>query len=136
MSADAVNEITAERRGAPRQRSFLKGRAYFNNRQSSVDCLIRDISPNGLRLEFPESVTIPDVVELYIPTKDQTLRVHVRWRRGKEAGVQPEDAHAGSGAAPAPALDLPQRVQQLEAEVASLRRAVTEIRAQLRRRDD
>ena len=38
-----------ERRSSARQKSFLQGRIYFNNRRSSVDCLIRDYSETGAR---------------------------------------------------------------------------------------
>jgi hypothetical protein len=58
-----------ERRQAPPQRSFLRGLVYFNNRQSAVDCLIRDISDLGARLKFPDSVVLPDAIELYIPQR-------------------------------------------------------------------
>ena len=60
---------------------------YFNNRRNVVDCLIRDISPYGARLIFSDAVTTPDVLDLYIPQKEQTLRIHVIWRHGQEVGV-------------------------------------------------
>ena len=50
-----------ERRSVSRQKSFLQGRIFFNNRRTSVDCLIRDISPYGARLIFSDAVTTPDV---------------------------------------------------------------------------
>ena len=59
----------------------------FNNRRNVVDCLIRDISPYGARLIFSDAVTTPDVLDLYIPQKEQTLRIHVIWRHGQEVGV-------------------------------------------------
>ena len=48
---------------------------YFNNRRSVADCLIRDISPFGARLIFSDTITTPDTMDLYIPQKEQTLRV-------------------------------------------------------------
>src|SRR6478735_4054701 len=78
---------TVERRKVARQKSFLRGSLHFNNRRSVVDCLIRDISPYGARLIFSDTVTVPDVVELYIPQKEQTLRAHVIWRHGQEVGT-------------------------------------------------
>ena len=32
-------------------------------------------------------VSIPGMIELHVPQKDQTLRAHVQWRRSKEVGV-------------------------------------------------
>src|SRR5690242_3061254 len=83
----AAEPRAVERRRAPRQKSFLRGSIHFNNRRSVVDCLIRDISPYGARLIFSDAVTVPDVLELYIPQKEQTLRVHVIWRHGQEVGT-------------------------------------------------
>ena len=70
----------SERRQSTRQKSFLRGCVYFNNRRSATDCLIRDISPTGARLIFSDTVSIPDLVELYIPQKEQSLRARVQWR--------------------------------------------------------
>ena len=67
----------SERRIAQRQKSFLRGCIYYNNRRSATDCLIRDISQTGARLIFSDAVNIPDMVDLYIPQKEQMLRAQV-----------------------------------------------------------
>src|ERR1700754_1378106 len=85
--AEQTERRTEERRRVARQKSFLRGMIYFNNRRSAVDCLVRDISPYGARLIFSDAVTTPDVLDLYIPQKEQTLRVQVIWRHGQEVGV-------------------------------------------------
>jgi hypothetical protein len=82
-----MTDRRSDRRRATRQKSFLRGCLHFNNRRSSLDCLIRDISASGARLIFSDTVTIPDVVDLYIPQKEQTLRSQVHWRHGDEIGV-------------------------------------------------
>ena len=66
----------SERRTTGRKKSFLRGCILFNNRQSAIDCLIRDVSDHGAKLIFPDT-GVPDVVDLYIPHKDLTLRAHV-----------------------------------------------------------
>jgi hypothetical protein len=120
----------AERRAAPRQKSFLRGCIYFNNRRSSADCLIRDMSETGARLIFSGSVPIPDVVDLYIPQKEQTLRAHVQWRHGDEIGVAfSAAAQAQEPTASAETGDVGERLQKLESEVAALRRIVKRLQA-------
>jgi len=117
-----------ERRVAPRKRSFLKGTVYFNNRLSSIDCVVRDFSDGGARLEFTTIVTLPDSIELYISTRDQTLPAQVRWRKDTEVGVGFDSIAAersGSG-------DLEQRVKQLEQDLAKLQRTVLDLRNNLR----
>ena len=120
-----------ERRTASRQKSFLRGSIQFNNRRTVIDCLVRDISASGARLIFSDSVSVPNVVELYIPQKEQTLRAHVQWRRGEELGVAfAKNAHAP---APPPLADseLAERVEKLEAEIASLKRMVKRLKADI-----
>ena len=86
MSSEPLRPAV-ERRRIARQKSFLRGMIYFNNRRNVVDCLVRDISQYGARLIFSDAVTTPDVLELYIPQKEQTLRINVIWRHGQEVGV-------------------------------------------------
>ena len=44
-----------ERRSIVRHKTFINGRIYFNNRLSSMDCIVRDLTDNGSRLEFSKS---------------------------------------------------------------------------------
>ncbi len=76
-----------ERRAHPRHKTFIKGRIYFNNRLSSMDCIVRDIGEHGSRLEFSENVALPDVFELYLPNKDDYFQAHVIWRKGNNIGI-------------------------------------------------
>jgi hypothetical protein len=118
-----------ERRITSRHKSFLQGRIYYNNRCSSVDCLVRDVSDTGAKLVFGATVTIPDVVELYLSNKEEARRVKVQWRKGNEMGVDfddPTEAGMASG-------DLVARVIKLERECASLKRMITEMRTEMRR---
>jgi hypothetical protein len=119
-----------DNRRAPRHRSFLQGRIYFNNRRSSVDCLIRDISETGAKLMFSHAVSTPEALELYIPNKDATFRARVQWRRGDEVGVAflTEQDMASVTTAP---MNVADRLQRVEDEVDRLRRVIEEMRAEL-----
>src|SRR5262245_860205 len=129
MSANAD-----ERRTLFRQRSFLQGRLYFNNRRSSLDCLVRDISGQGAKLKVSDSIAIPEFVELHIPNKDETYRAKVQWRTGFEIGVTFENDQEAPSIVPGAAApaELPERVRRLEAEVASLHRKLNELQNELR----
>lgn len=116
-----------ERRRVPRQKSFLRGQILFNNRRNAVDCLIRDISSHGARLIFSAPVTTPDMLDVHIPQKEQTLRAHVVWRSSSEVGV--EFRQGSQVEQSADGGDLGERVQRLEAEVASLRRMIRKLKA-------
>jgi hypothetical protein len=126
----------AERRNATRQKSFLRGCIYFNNRRSAVDCLIRDISSTGAKLIFSDAITVPDVVELYIPQKEQTLRAEVHWRHGTELGVAFAGAAAAAPEQPLQRSDVTGRVDRLEAEIANLKKAIKRLKAGLENEED
>jgi hypothetical protein len=125
----------AERRSSSRQKSFLQGRIYFNNRRSSVDCLIRDYSETGARLKFSESVAVPEAIELYIPNKEEIHRARVQWRSGSEMGIEfGEEARSSTVAHDAAhSGDLASRVQALETEVATLKRLLNELKSGIRK---
>ena len=118
---------TVERRRITRQKSFLRGMIHFNNNRNVVDCLIRDISTYGARLIFSDAVTTPDVFDLYIPQKEQTLRIHVIWRHGQEVGVA--FAQAAQMDPVAESGDLAERVARLEMEIVGLKRILKKMKA-------
>lgn len=121
--------MMSERRQKVRKRTFLKGRILFNKGASSMDCLIRDLSEAGARLELSETSTLPDVFDLFIPQKDATLRTSLRWRRDEMVGVAFVDAHEPAAPEPPLATDpsiaiLLRRIGELEAENAGLRSVI------------
>ncbi|MGE0034216.1 MAG: PilZ domain-containing protein [Xanthobacteraceae bacterium] len=130
----------AQRRQATRQKSFLRGCIYFNDRRTVIDCLIRDISEHGARLRFSDSISTPDNFELHIPQKNQTLRVNARWRHGMDVGVTFADVMHATPATPATAATtdlaaLSDRVQKLESEITNMRRMLRRLKAEVARAD-
>ena len=118
----------AEGRKVARQKSLLRGCIYFNNRKSTADCLVRDISAQGARLLFSDELTIPDVVDLHIPQRDRTYRAHIVWRHGSEAGiafaVPDQEAQADES------NELSMRVAKLEHEIELLKRALKRLKSE------
>jgi hypothetical protein len=122
-----------ERRSGSRQKSFLQGRIFFNNRRTSVDCLVRDISEQGARLKFASMTVTPDVVDLYIPNKEETYRAKVQWRTADEIGVGFGPEESAPPLVPgAPSADLSARIHKLESDLAALQRKFNEMQAVLR----
>ncbi len=119
-----------DKRSSPRLRSFLKGRVLFNGGQTSLECLIRDISSAGARVELSASITLPDRFDLYLPHRDTTCKVHVQWRRGSQIGLAFENPESAPAMPTAP-QDLAVRVQQLEAEVGLMRLLLAQMRSEL-----
>jgi hypothetical protein len=122
-----------ERRSSSRQKSFLQGRIFFNNRRTSVDCLIRDFSERGARLKFTGMTATPDVVELYIPNRDESYRAKVEWRNADEIGVGFDWDEKSPPLAPhAPPADWSARIHKLERDMGVLQRKFNELQAALR----
>lgn len=122
----------SERRSSARQKSFLQGRVFYNNRRTSADCLVRDVSARGARLVFADAITVPDVVELYLSNKDAIQRATVQWRRGNEIGVGFGIEYSSDMDVTAPP-DMSARLLKLENECASLRRIVNNLQAEMRK---
>ena len=122
-----------ERRSNARQKSFLQGRIFYNNRLASVDCLIRDFSDGGAKLKFYGIASTPDVVELFIPSKQETYRAKIIWRNADEAGLSFNFDEASPSIAPGivPA-DWSGRIQKVEQDLALLQRKFTELQASMR----
>jgi hypothetical protein len=119
-----------ERRQSLRKKSFLRGCVYFNKGRNAMDCLIRDLSDSGARIIFSGTVAVPDVLELYVPQKEQTLRARVQWRRGDEIGLVFPGAGTAAAEA-APKSNLAERVAHLETEIAALRRMVKRLKSEV-----
>ncbi|MFH6780830.1 MULTISPECIES: PilZ domain-containing protein [Methylobacterium] len=119
----------SELRRETRLRTFLKGRIVFNNGNSSMDCLVRDLSGSGARLMLSQTATLPEGFDLLIPAKDRTHKAVLRWRREDSIGVTFTD-EAARAQDPDPDALLA-RIQELETENASLRRQLKDAEAML-----
>lgn len=117
-----------ERRKFLRQKSFLRGCVYFNNGDSSAECIVRDVSASGARLIMPDGVVIPDAVELYMPQTEKYARAQVLWRRDSELGLvfttpleTEQPLHVNGPVA--------ERVQLIEREIDGLKRMLRRLKA-------
>jgi PilZ domain len=125
--------MNQRRRAVSRQKSFLQGRIFFNNRRTSYDCLIRDFSELGAKLKFSSTIATPDTVKLFIPAKEESYRARVVWRNADEVGVSFDRADKSPPLAPGtPAADWSARIQKLEHDVATLTRKFNELRMAMR----
>jgi hypothetical protein len=110
-----------ERRRHPRLRTYIGAQIVFNQRRSVLDCLVRNLTVDGARVEFTNTALVPEAFDLIMPYRNEVRRVRVRWRAKDVAGLalEPLDAHAS--------LEDSGRMRALEQEVASLRRRNAEL---------
>jgi hypothetical protein len=109
-----------EKRSAPRHKCFLRAFVYFEGRSTAVDCVVRDISDIGARLQFHEPVVLTELLDLHIPLKGKNFRAEKRWRNGEQVGVTFDPTSKTNMADPG----VDKRVDRLRAEVALLKKTI------------
>src|SRR5215213_4399665 len=119
-------KLDSDPRAAPRLKALIAAKISFNNGQSTLDCLIRNLSDTGAKLIVSAAVTLPECFDLIIPQKSVTRRARIAWRRGEEIGVRFEDASPSDRCDPS-ASALKRRIRELEVEVARLQSRVLQL---------
>lgn len=103
MGDDQKSLSDEERRIAPRTRTLKRARVVFNNRYSTVDCVVRNLSRTGALLSVETTVQLPKQFEIAIDERE--LRpARLVYRRETFAGIHFLDVGAEENLP-----DLPQR---------------------------
>jgi PilZ domain-containing protein len=76
-----------DRRQDVRDRVFLGGVAEFNERGSTMDCVVRDISEHGACVEIDEASRLPENLSLSIPRKGRSFLAQTIWRHANRVGL-------------------------------------------------
>jgi hypothetical protein len=114
-----------EARRAERIRSFLRARIIFNNHQSTIDCVIKNISKTGAKIELDNAMSIPDAFELEVPQKGRTFQARLSWRDRNSIGVAFAEGQV------APTDSARQKLEHLEQENRRLRRDLAQLTSRL-----
>jgi hypothetical protein len=84
-----------EHRVSPRRRTLKQGKAVLSD-TTVLDCMIRDMSETGARLEFGGITQLSPEFRLLVVSSNLLIPVELRWQRGPLAGV----AFTGPGKPP------------------------------------
>jgi hypothetical protein len=76
-----------ERRQHPRQRVYYGGAVAFNARRSTLDCIVRNFSAQGAKIEFENSAILPDSIEFEVVRKGLSCAARLAWRDHNTAGL-------------------------------------------------
>jgi hypothetical protein len=109
-----------EKREVPRHKCFLRAFVYFEGRSTAVDCVVRDISDIGARLQFEKPLVLTELLDLHIPIKGQSFHAEKRWRNGEEMGV----AFHATKNTNSDDTGADRRVDRLKTEIAVLKKAI------------
>jgi hypothetical protein len=79
-----VSQLPEQRREM-RRRVLKAGRIVFNNRQSTLDCTVKNISSQGALVTLPSTTFVPEEIELCIG--NETHKARVIWRAADKMGL-------------------------------------------------
>lgn len=85
-------------RASIRPKAFLKATIQFLDRNATMDCVVRDISPDGARLALAQTIALPAEFELEIPQRKVVLQCALKWRNACAAGVKFKKHEGEAGA--------------------------------------
>lgn len=111
-----------QRRKDHRGRTYLGAQIAFNNRCSTLDCLVTNLSAEGAMIAFAGTVAIPGEFDVSIPSKGESRRARVVWLEETRAGVRflPANGNVVS-------IEAAIRLRRLEAEREALARRVAQL---------
>lgn len=81
-----MSDNIADKRVARRRRVLKQGRIAFDG-GGAVDCMVRNMSDTGARVEVVNPVGLPPIFTLVIPADRFTRRCHAVWGQHKRIGV-------------------------------------------------
>ena len=112
-----------ERRRHPRGKSLYGGIIAFNNRQSTLSCVIRNFSTAGAKIALNQTVLLPNEFDLSVARKEKSFRARLVWRNELEAGLQLIDNVRSDVVS----LEVARMMRTRKAENEMLRQRVTEL---------
>jgi hypothetical protein len=95
-----------ERRSSVRIDTSLVGRIVPDKRRAPIECVVRDLSDDGARIDVREEALLPYEFELEVPEMSLSVRSRVAWANGKGYGLMfistPQIARDQSSSSQAP----------------------------------
>jgi hypothetical protein len=77
----------SDRRQFFRNRVYYGGVVAFNDRQSTLACIVRNFTAFGARIEFQNPALLPDEIDFAVPRRSLSCRAYLTWRDRYAAGL-------------------------------------------------
>ncbi|MEL7229551.1 MAG: PilZ domain-containing protein [Pseudomonadota bacterium] len=77
---------------ATRQRTLKTGKISYSDGDISTQCIIRDLSPTGARLQLVNEIPLPETFKLELRSEGIEVQCRIRRRDGEQIGVSFENA--------------------------------------------
>lgn len=82
-----------DRRRQMRQRALLAGKLSTPDAAATLDCTIRNFSPDGAMIELHAQTYVPRELHLVQITEGVAWDAEVIWRKGNKIGLALKDRH-------------------------------------------
>jgi hypothetical protein len=120
-----------EHRTTERVRSFLRAQIVFNNRMTTIECIIKNYSAAGAKIALNDTLTVPTEFDVYIPAKQRNHHARLVWRDKDAIGVNFVEAEAAVAKKTPAAAASVDRLRELELQNAELKIRVRELSKRL-----
>ena len=110
------------------RRQNLRGKVYFggvaeiNERGSTMDCVVRNVSEVGACVEIDQGAKLPEEINLTIPHKGRSFLARMIWRHANRVGLA-----FRTMVTDAPASDLDERLRRSQIKQRQLKRRIKEL---------
>ena len=123
----AAPEATVEKRSTVRAKSLFRGLIHLNNRRTTLDCIIRNVSDQGARLDLANGHLAPERFDIVVPQKRRTYKAQLAWRADDRIGVRFIDSEAE------PATEaIAEALRALQSQNDELRNTVRNLKARIK----
>jgi len=113
-----------DRRQNAREKVIYGGVAEVDERGATKDCVVRNISEKGARIEFNNVVKLPkEQISLTIARKGRSFLARIIWWRDNFVGV----AFSSEQPYELPVSDLEERLRKSEAKKRQLQRRIKQL---------
>ncbi|MGB8277647.1 MAG: PilZ domain-containing protein [Methylovirgula sp.] len=132
-----VPNAGSERRTSDRVRTFLRAQIIFNNRMTTIDCIVKNISATGARVALNNTLAVPTEFDIYIPQRGRSHHARLVWRDKDSIGIGFMDVQQPAAVAAPPSLpDMPAlggeaRLRELEVQNAELKARIRQLNKRL-----
>jgi hypothetical protein len=110
------------RRQSQRDKVLYGGVAEINERGSTMDCVVRNISEGGACVEFDQAAKLPEEMNLTIPRKGRSFLAKMIWRQANRVGLAFRTIMTDE-----PGSDFDERLRRSEIKKRELQRRIKEL---------
>ena len=111
-----------DRRQSVRDKVLYGGVAETNERRSTLDCVVRNISERGACVELDPAVKLPQELNLTITRKGRSFLAQLIWRQANKVGLAFRIMTSDQ-----PVSDLDERLRRSEIKKRQLQRRIKEL---------